>query len=592
MAVGAGLAPAACGPAAEPGLRPRAHVQFDQGAHLGELLVQGDFLYVANSNDALATLRLHDAVGLTVTQREPATFFARCTTLAAHAPSRTIYCGADEGELLAYSVEDPARPALRKPITAEQLPVRDLHVDGDTLLLARFEDGLWQAPIEPDGDIDEDAMRPTPLAANVHHVDGAGPTLAALALERGLVPLIHDAVARSELTVGPALALDGPLINLRVRGSMALVALGSAGASIAELRPGGAPIERARLRPPGVVTSVDLRGDRAAVITLSGVYLYDLRALDLSTGTGEARLAGFVNTGERNTGRPGAALDGQFVGDALVVVDWYRVNLLDTELDGVALELEHPGGVYYRQGDALSIPLRNPGDATLEVRALQDVHELGRARLEPSAPDEPPSQERLELAALPSPTLERVTLEISTVDEFGLSHDVGEQLLVPARAGAGDPPAAGDPLPRFAYADGAGQLQLAPLDGTPTRIMFHATDCAAMWPVLQDLAWLARRPDPPFTPLLVSAPNLDRIGFARRWGLEGVRHGHHDDPSTPASVREHNAVFGAQLYEDGFMNTRLPYGNLHPTEYVTDEQGVIIHVSREYRGAHEFHDGP
>jgi hypothetical protein len=41
-----------------------------------------------------------------------------------------------------------------------------------------------------------------------------------------------------------------------------------------------------------------------------------------------------------------------------------------------------------------------------------------------------------------------------------------------------------------------------------------------------------------------------------------------------------------ELYDQGFGLPELPGAAYHPTDYEIDEQGEVVLVEREYRGAH------
>ncbi|MCB9752654.1 MAG: hypothetical protein H6713_22090 [Myxococcales bacterium] len=585
--LGAASSTVACGaeldaPAAVAGLQRRAQIEYPiRGAHLVELAVYGEHVYVGNSFDTLGAARVGPDGALELTlDRPPATgVVIRCTTLAIHAPTETLYCASDRGSAYAYDLADPAVPRLRKPIIDDpELHVRDLHVDGDRLLLARFDDGLWFAEIAADGDIGE--PRVASLPGNIHHVAADGGRVLALAADGALTRLAWSGVDYEPLG---ALALDGPALDLSLRGDRVAVALGSAGAVVVQLSEGSGLALAAQVRPPTVVTSADLDGDALATVGLSGVFLYDLA----TTEADAPRVAGFIGQGAWPYTSAGAAVSGRFVGGDLIVSDWTYLDRIGIELSGDALELDLPGSVYGLSGAPIELAARNPGGATL--------------RLSVSRFGEPPFAE---LTFGPGEehtlTLPREQLPARGEQEFRLLTRLvtpggdelatrDESLLVVLREADGEErPAPGQGFPAIEYADQELTVHALPTPGGRVRAIFHSYDCAAMWPVILDAAWLARRGalDGGARPVLLSAEDVDLYGFPARWGIEDMARGHYRDAfSTPAEVLEHNAPY-EDLYDELFLVSAMHSGAAHPTDYLVDANGVVEAVEREYRGAY------
>ncbi|MCB9750895.1 MAG: hypothetical protein H6713_12985 [Myxococcales bacterium] len=582
------IASSACGeltPGAagyETGLQRRAQIPFPlEGPHLGELATFGEHVYVANSFDSFTALRLGPAGALELTLDRPPTTgtFIRCTTLAVHEPSRTLYCASDRGAAFAYDLSDPAVPRLRKPfIDDPELHVRDLHVDGDRLLLARFEDGLWYAEIAPDGDLGA----PQLVAAapgNVHHAAADGARVVAMTAGSELTQLAWTGAAYE---ARGALALDGPPLDLSLRGERVAVALGSAGVVVAALSESGFKVVH-HVHPPTVATSADLDGDALAVVGLSGIFLYDLADADADD---EPRVAGFVGQGPWGYTRAGAALSGRFVSGDLIVSDWAYIDRLGVALVGDVHELDLPGSVYARRGEEVAFSARNPGRATLRLRVenvageevISETFGPGEQRQMTLAPGSIEQREVQELYLY----TELLTPEGDAIPTLE------DSLRVVLRADGGDErPAPGQRFPTVRYADQDAAVQQLPASRR-FRVIFHSQDCAAMWPEILDAAWLARRDalDGGAWPLLLSAEDIELYGYPARWGVEDVARGHYLDAySTPAEVSEFNAPH-EHLYSDMFLVDELHSGAAHPTDYLVTADGVVEAVEREYRGAY------
>ncbi len=552
-----------------------------EGPHLGEIAFMGDVVYVANSHDALTAVRLKADGGLEMTLDRPPTIGAlvRCTTLAVHAPSKTLFCASDRGRPLAYDLSEPTVPRLRKPALDEpDFSVRDLFIDGDRLLLARFDEGLWYAEIAEDGDIGE-LLRVDALPANIHHVAAEGERVVALTAESELVSLRR---AEAGYSVLASLTLDGPALDLSLRGERVAVALGSAGAAVVELADPAAPRLRELVTPPSVVTSADLEGDALAVIGLNGAYLYALEA------GGAARLAGYVQQGSWDHTSAGAALSGRFVGGDLIVSDWSYINRLEPRLDGEAVGLELPASVYRSPGASVTVAARNPGAVSLRVQVSNtDKVVIFDELVEPGAV--------ARVTVAPALLVEEATqhLGVLAVEEGASQHELSTSdersvLVVTRDAAPGVRPAPGEAFPVAGFADEDGALESLPLANQRSRVMFHSIDCAAMWPVIQDAAWLARHGalDDGARVVLLSEHDIDHNGASRRWRLEDLTRGHYYDSNfTPPEVFEFNQP-SPNLYNDVFLVQQMISGAAHPTDYLVGADGVVEAVEREYRGAY------
>jgi hypothetical protein len=559
------------------GLERTAQVeQATAGPHLGDVVIAGPVAYIANSWDAFATYAIEPDGSIFATLLRPADWRGtRCTTLAVHAASRSLYCASDEGPTIrSYDLSDPEQPVLRDvgtmagPMNDEPIRASDLHVAGDWLYVARFDRGLWAAPIAADGSLG--ALVPTGVVDRVRFVDG-DPELFALSTDRGLLRLSGSGVS---VAVAEALPLSGAPQSLSVRGARAAIALGSEGAVVVDL---GTPMEVvAEVGPSAVATSADLSADALVVTALTGIYLYDLSA-------SPPRLAGFQRAGRADDGDHGVFLSGRFATDGTFLAsDWTMVERFRVEPSGHALEVDLVHGVYAPEAVDLDLPFRNEGDVMLDVTVT--------ARTSTSIRVGPGETGRLTIEAdrWRALLVSEGTRTLRVRTHMGARTLSLSELAVEARPATPTSttrPARGDALPEFQFVE-EGVVRSAPMD-SPTVLIFYARDCAAMWPVLTDAAYLASNGalEGGATPLLLTESDIATDGYAAQWDLlrPGTRMGHHGYLAPP-EVIAHNG--GERLYEDRFQNTGLPRAASHPTNYGVDASGTVLWVETAYRGAH------
>src|SRR5690606_3805212 len=151
-------------------------------------------------------------------------------------------------------------------------------------------------------------------------------------------------------------------------------------------------------------------------------------------------------------------------------------------------------------------------------------------------------------------------------------------------------PAIGQPFPPI-YLATNWPGEVAPLSiptaGTRQRVVFYGIDCAAIWPEVEDLLWRVRAgllaPEQ-----VVLASHIDPTvqGAVDRWGLGDATWGYFAPGVAPSEIIALNPF--EDLYEDGFVLHELPSAAHHPTDYVVDEDGIVVMVEREYRGEHEI----
>jgi hypothetical protein len=548
---------------------------------LVELAPYGDVFYVANSNDQFAAYLMEPDGGLLTTFMRPppleGVHVVRCTTIAVHAPSSSLYCGHDEAtQILAYDISDPERPVLRDPVALTgELWVRDLAVIGDTLYLSRFDRGLSASFIGVDGALGE----PVQLVStgNIRFVDGGEP-LVAVSSDRGLI--VFDGLG-ADATVRAELALDGPPQDLRVVEGRALVALGSFGVAVVDISSNPPRIEHT-IRPPAVATSVDLEGAALAVTTLTGAYLYDLR-------DSPPRLAGFAPAGGADNRDSGVMLHGRFIGGDLVVSDWTYVERYAVDIDGEVLDVDHPRGLYLAPGMDAVIPFRNDGPHPIIVSLR-----VGADTVEATVPPTETVRVTVEaarVATLPLLHSDEPTraLWLTTRSAANPSDVRRSQVALLLRLDDADPPthhpAPGDSLPSIALADPTSEIIRLPMTAERQRLMFFTTDCAAMWPVLEDAAYLSSRGalDEGAVLHLISQADIGAWGWNLRWGVEGIRYGHYDVYAPPAVVAENGTGL---VYEVFFQIRELPGAAAFPTDYVVSTDGHVERVETYYRGAH------
>lgn len=592
------------------GLIPVAQVeQPTPGPHLAQIATLDDrWVYVANSNDVLAVYELtasdpsrwagpedplvdwpfagepEGQPGLELRlDRAEGIGEVRCTTLAVHVPSRSLYCGSDDGRGLSrFDLAVPDQPTLARPSwSPEPLFVRDLAIVGDHLYLARYQRGLSRAPIDGQGRLG--TLEDLDLAGNVRRLAGDDRgRVWVLTVDRGLLVVEPSDVGVTELA---SLPLSGPALDLAVHGDEAIVGLGSAGARVITLTEAGTLEPIASFEPPGVVSAVDMRDDVAAVVTLTGAWLYDRR-------TDPPRLAGFRPAGAWHFGdRTGSMLYARFVADDLLVSDWTWLERFAIDPEGEAIGIDIQRAVYVAsEAASVEVGLRNVGGIEQRV----DVYGLGGDRVE-SFTLAPFAVER---RSYPAERFEIAVPEILTFQVFdgdGLVSRVSTQVL--RRPPESDWPidTRGRPAPgqRFpAIALGQGPIETMtplwlPLPDQAQRVVFYGADCVAMWPEIEDLAWRSASGGlGPDTVVLAAFENVLTDGVIDRWALVGVPWGVFGPGNLGAALVGLNPW--AELYEQGFGLHELPGAAYHPTDYEIDDQGVVIAVEREYRGAHSL----
>ncbi|MEZ4266779.1 MAG: hypothetical protein R3F39_10405 [Myxococcota bacterium] len=571
-------------PALTAGLRETSRLNIpaspEGSPHLGEIAVDGQRIYLANSFAGVTALQQQGAGALTTTSAwtgipsKP-----RCTTIAVHRPSATLYCatpayganGVASGAVSTYGLEEPGKPLVRDALALVQpdAAFADVEVVESTLYLAAFDGGLMRAPIGVDGALG--AAVGTGIGSHSVAVTHVGAQLALLDLDEGLVLATHN--ASGPVKTG-ALPLDGPLLDVALHNKRVAVALGSAGVAVVDIS-GAAPVEVARVTPHGVAASVAIRDQALAVGCLSGLYLYDL-------STSPPALRGFIAAHQ-------VILDVVWSGEHVVASDWGMVFAARPDLAGVVVTPDSDRGQYVQPGVASSLRIANPGSAALDVRAT------GVTGAELAAATLPPESE-LDLAfpASLNPAGAPISVRLSTSQgDLTLAPPLfPRDIFLLKRAASHDPatgrPALGDAFPRMRVQSYPAETPLElPLAGVRQRVVGHADDCVAMWPQLRDLEWLAAKGTPPdgaqVIALAARGKNLPQ--FIAQWRLDHLTHASHDAPSGILLLDSGDIAYGPTLYSDVLFLGQWPGGAHHPSDYVVDEAGIVRGIERLYRGA-------
>ncbi|MDO9020364.1 MAG: hypothetical protein Q8S73_11445 [Deltaproteobacteria bacterium] len=553
------------------GLRLLSAQSFGFGAHARELAVDGDTVYLADSNGlpvvglAEGSTRLVHPIAAMREQH--------CSTASLHARSRTLVCGAgDSGFLDLVDVSNPSRPRSRPwDINAHDpgggtpvYEVADVEVVDDTAWMAAQSNGLLRLSLGGDG-------MPTALART-----GVGADLVGVVSDRSRLALI-DRVEGLTLRALPGLGLiaaaplDGPPLDVAMSGDRVAVALGSNGARVFRAA-GSALTPWVGVQPRCVATAVALSGDLLAVACLTGVTLYDLRGA-------APRVAGFYPA------RYGM-LDVAFTPRGLVASDWYGLDLFAVDPAGVARTPDVPLALRLRPGADAPVGLRNPGpdDLALTWRALTSTGvSFGGALSIVGGGD---AVLTLPFAATGMAVGAAGSLDVT----FSAGGEAAARTHVAWRA-ATDAPAAGvvaigDRFPTLRRTVATPFAATLPPPGAATLVMFLTVDCYLQWPQLEDMAWSRAhdrmQPEPtvlylttedqdPFDPLMfmrahaaAALPTFEWADYSR---------------SVPGQESETNFV---RAFESTFM-MRLP-GSDFPHDYLVAADGTTLDTLRSFRG--------
>lgn len=576
-----------------PGLHVRGAASLSPDDHLTELVVHAGHVYAANSWGGVGVLRLEHDGGLTITDYGSEVYGElRCTSLAVHRPSDTLYCAGDTPNgieprtpaIERFSLANPGQPARREALPIMFWSVNDIEVVGDALLVHQFQDGLWTADIGPDGELSN--LVRAPVEGNARTSVAVGDrviTAFADVQGAGTQLRLYELDGWTEID---RLDLEGPPLGISADAdgrSRVAVGLGSGGLALVEIGPDSLTLART-LQPPAVVTHALVAGDLALATTLSGAFAWDLTDAGPHGAGSEPRLFGFGAEGTQGEHRDGNMLHGVLHDGELLASDWTWIERWAIDPTGDVVALDVPRGVHARPDGPVRWQVRNPGPIPLRAEIwhqrehLFDVHAAADALTE----IEVPFALRAKLD-LDEPTIQ-LSLRVFDVDVASEGQPLSTSTFVIVQRAADDPlpPAVGDPFPVVTFADPEGQLFTLPFaEGTQT--IWFTLDCALMWSEVEDLAWRVRRglDVGPGTPVILSDTDLVIDGFAARRSLDGVQLGHYGE-TAPPEVAEANAAYSEDLYKSFFV-PELP-GDAVVMDYVIDPDARVTSLERTYRG--------
>jgi hypothetical protein len=564
--------------------------------HLSEIVHFGDYAYVANSFDSITALHRDQGTLVMTLQKPLGASSPRCTTLALHEESLSLFCAAPDrlwpndgpkvSRITSFDLSAPGEPMIRDigAVKTDAYYFRDLFVQGNTLYAAAFDEGLLSMNIASDGGL----TPPVSVGVDGHivQVSGAGTKLAVLDSDRGLVLFNGESSVPVEIGVK---ALNGPLLDLTMNEERLAVAMGSMGAEVY----GHADNELTlvgSVQPECVVTGVALNPEGLALTCTSGVYLYSLN-------TDGPQLKGFVPSRFN-------MLDLVFWGSGLLVADWEEVAFFSLDMSGSVLLPDIPRGRYIGPGAGAQFPIRNPGDDVMAVDIYFDKplhrdakdwkasHTLapGETRIIQFSPAEldeymdPLWREAVVRVFSEASVCHKGSFDVGEDQRFGAVKLVERWEMDPATEGH---PAIGEAFPQISVEGMNGTESLLPMASVPSYVVFFGWDCAAMWPQLLDLNWLL---DHDLVPGGVQPLALSRGAVAKsvlrgtRWRLSNILAGVYHENLGGVLAPGGPIFYGSDLYTKAFFIGDIPGGAEHPTDYLLGEDSRVFAVDKLYRG--------
>ena len=575
-----------------PGLALRGGDFADFDDHLVEIVVHEDYAYVANSNRGIAAMRLDEEGGVSTTDRGfEYDAHIRCTSVAVHAPSDTLYCAADAPvfsesgyNIEIYDLSEPGAPVWRERVALDHIAVRDLEVIEGRLVINHFDEGITSAAISGSGELS--AQIEAGVSGNARFSVPAGGRIVTLFADpegSGAELRLYDAGEPGAWVELDRLALAGPALGLRAdaRGSSRVgVGLGSGGMAIVASAGDKLVVEH-MLQPPAVVSAPILAGDLAYAVTLSGVFGY---ALDEVSDKG-ARMFGFGPSAKLGHERAGNMLHGVMYGDEVLTSDWLWVERWAASPAGEVLDLDVPRGIYLPPQGPVRWRMRNPGRQDLRVELWWDRSSfwVGEIAGHSELSVELSAAQREQILSQAEP---RAPLSVRVYDPAIPSEGtpVSSSTLVIAEREEGDPtpPALGDIFPTLTLVNLEREVYTLPTPAGSQTIWFWP-DCAMMWPQLEDLAWLERE-DVDLgrgTPVMLTNFDVDKDNFIANWALSGATVGMWGN-AAPEIGDANDHIDDYDIYEPLWIE--LIPGDAMPTDYVVDAQGVVHSIERMYRG--------
>jgi hypothetical protein len=559
--------------------------------HLVEMVVHEGHVYVANSNLGVAVMRLDDDGGITLTD-VGASYEEqiRCTSLALHAVSNTLYCGTDlpseSGPGIAiYDIATPGRAIRGESLSVEAFATRDITVVGEQLLIQHFDGGLWTAEIDAQGGLSH--LQATSVEGNARFSVAVGDRIVSLfgdVEDEGAQLRLFEPGSFIELD---RLPLRGPPLGLSADAdghARVAVGLGSGGMAVVSIDDDTLRLEH-ELNPPAVVTTGLVAGDLAIAVTLSGAFAWELEQP-------VPRMFGFGPSGQLGHARAGNMLHGLLVPRSdgpdpyeLLTSDWLWVERWEIDRAGEVVDLDVPRGIFLQPEGVIRWRMRNPGEQRLRAEVWLERTPLWAVEIEPGEMIQAYVSADLRAQLLP-PDEPSVRLTVHFFDPLVPSE--GEPLsstqLVLVQRQPDDlfPPAVGDVFPTVMLENVAHEVYSMPtVQGSQT--IWYWPDCALMWPEIEDLAWLERegwdlgRGEP----VLLTNFDVAIDGFIERWGLEGVTFGMWG-VAAPNVADANDWLDDEDIYQPFFIQG-LP-GDAMPTDFVMDADGVVRSIERMYRG--------
>ncbi len=329
-----------------PGMRRRRGVALlnsrNGTPHGTRLLARGAELVVVNSIDVQ---RVTERDGALLVETVAGLDAPRCTvgTLS----GSLVVCGAHGSNAVEFVDLVRGTSAGRFTATADShRGVFDVVRQADGLWIATADDTLELLPVGPDGAPDASRRRVVARGSFRTLVGDGASHLAAWDAVTGRLSLYQGAALVREVPV------DGPLLGGRWRDGALFAALGSAG--VARVDPGSDAIAW-RLRPPAVVTSVDLDDATLLVGATTGAFAFDRRA-------GDERPFGFVPAEY-------GVLDVALRDGRALVLDWRSVSEFELDPSGEATVPDTARGYAVSSDRTLQIPARNVGRVPMTIGA-------------------------------------------------------------------------------------------------------------------------------------------------------------------------------------------------------------------------------
>jgi hypothetical protein len=324
-------------------LRQSFQIQNDiqGGPHTTELHPDSaaGLLYVTDSFGGIIAYELATPGKIVFHTYDSVHAFMRCTTMAVHEPSHTLYCAAvDEPGIALLDSRSGAIRNLGQDGTKTE-GIQNLLVVGDVLYAPDAIAGLFKYDIKADGTLGP----PTKLLdLAIERMDFDGTSLWLGGRDIGLIELGLDGAMRKLAD------LTGPVIRLKVHDGRAAVAQGSQGALLLDTSTGKV---LAQPRPQCVVSAVEFQGDVFAYGCYTGVFAYDLVRQRVFGWSHETR----------------CAMDLLFLNGQLLSLDWEFLEFYDLHPARASFDVDYPPGYILPPGDGTQFLVRNPGDQTLHL---------------------------------------------------------------------------------------------------------------------------------------------------------------------------------------------------------------------------------